>query len=133
MILLENPYVTISINKEGEYLHQKWTGFCPGKDLRMAIDVSMKILEEYNIFKIISDVKEQKVVSPNDQKYIKEKVLDFLKVNKCFKQAFVTKKKTVVTTCITFYERALQQENSNGIIEIFNNLKDAEEWIRGKK
>ncbi len=129
MILLKTPYVTITLDKEKGYLHQKWTGFSSSRDFRRAIDFSMNTLGEIDFYKIISDVTEQKLVPPPEQEYVKEQVISFLEKNNRFRLAFVIREKTVVETCVSFYDKSLKIENVDGVNKFFNSLKEAEEWI----
>lgn len=96
MILLRNPYITISLLEAEGYIHQKWTGFCPSRNFRRAIDITMDALHEYDMNKILSDVTEQKVVSPDDQEYTKQNIIDFLQEHDRVKLAFVTDKNSII-------------------------------------
>lgn len=129
MILLNTPYVTITLDKEKGYLHQKWIGFSSSRDFRRAIDFSMNTLGEIDFYKIISDVTEQKLVPPSEQEYVKKKVITFLEKNSRFRIAFITREESIVETCVNLYDRSLRGEKVDGVNKFFNSLKDAEEWI----
>jgi len=129
MILLNTPYVTITLDKEKGYLHQKWTGFSSSRDFRRAIDFSMNTLGEIDFYKIISDVTEQKLVPPTEQEYVKNKVLAFLDSNDRFRLAFITREESVIETCTSLYDKSFKNENVDGVNKSFRTLEDAEEWI----
>jgi len=129
MLLLRKSYIEISINIEAGYLYQKWKGYCRNNDFIKIIDFSMSSLEKYNIHKIINDVSEQHVVSPKNQNYVKNSILNFYIKNKKFKMAFIIKKNTINDRCVESHNNSLNKEINEKITQTYLNIEDAKKWI----
>lgn len=129
MVLLDRKHITIILNKEKEFLYQKWKGFVPATEFRRAIDFSMDTLEACGYYRIISDITEQKVVSPSEQKYVTDEVIEFLERNKSFRLAFVVNNNTVIETCARLYDRMLEEKNLKDVNRFFASPVEAEEWL----
>jgi len=129
MVLLERKHITIILNKEKEFLCQKWKGFVPATEFRRAIDFSMDTLDACGFYRIISDITEQKVVSPREQEYVRDEVINFLEKNKRFRLAFIVKDNSVIETCARLYDRMLKEKNLEGVNRFFASPAEAEEWL----
>lgn len=129
MVIFQKDYVTITLIEEKGYLYQEWSGFCSSSSFRAAIDLSMETLKKNNCHKIISDIREQKVVPPRDQEYVKMKMMEFKKTDNLIKMAFIARKKSVIRTCARLYTRSLPGEQRDSMSMIFETFDDALSWI----
>ncbi len=129
ILIFEKPYIRILHDAENGILFQTWQGFCRSKEFRNAIDFSMNFLEEKGLYRIISDVREQRIVSPGDQDYVKEKVARFIQKNGRFKMAFVVVGNSIPATCVKRYDKTITKEISEELNRMFATVAEAREWI----
>ncbi len=124
-----NEYVIISFDRDSRILRQEWKGFCPGGDFRAAIDFSFNFMTENNINKTLCDVRHQRVVPPSCQKYVEEKVLEYIKNYGSFYTAFVAFEKSVGGVCARLYDMNLTRKLGYRANSFFDNEYEAETWL----
>ncbi|MFZ5973000.1 MAG: hypothetical protein ACOYXA_15540 [Bacteroidota bacterium] len=66
-VLFENKHLTIRHHKEDQILILTWRGFIPSVSFRELACEIIKAVDESNVRKILSDNREWKIISPNDQ------------------------------------------------------------------
>ena len=62
--VFQNDNVVMSIDKENDYLLNKWTGFPKTENYKEALEKTIDILQEYNITNIVADMTEFKTPMP---------------------------------------------------------------------
>lgn len=129
MIIFSKPTVVVTYDKDRAVLFIKWIGYTPGEDFRSAIDTSFEFMSKENIYRILSDIKEQRVVSPHEQDYTKNAVLKFYTSNDLLKIAFITNPKSVAAACFHRYNKAVVGEISADINKFFSCEEDALSWL----
>ncbi len=129
MIIFSKPTIVISYDRERAMLYQKWTGYSPGEDFREAVDISFAFMSENNVFRVLSDITEQKVVSPHEQDYTKNAAADFYYKHNNLKIAFITDPKSVAMACASRYNKALIREIGDEINSFFICEEDALDWL----
>jgi hypothetical protein len=130
MIIYKSDNVLLRYNSGLNYVYQEWTGFCPCNVFREAVDRTFEFLNDNNIYKIIADTSEQRVVCPCDQDYVKNRVLEFIAVHKKFRSAYILREKSRVKPSLSHYSWMLKRETDENVLQFFNSLPDAVEWIK---
>lgn len=67
IVLFENKYLTIRHHEVDQTLLLTWRGFIPSVSFRELACEVIKAVDESNARKILSDNREWKIISPNDQ------------------------------------------------------------------
>ncbi len=67
IVLFENKYLTIRHHEVDQTLILTWRGFIPSVSFRELACEVIKAVDESNARKILSDNREWKIISPNDQ------------------------------------------------------------------
>lgn len=129
MIILSKPTIVISYDRDRAMLYQKWTGYTPADDFRMAVDVTFKFMAAENICRVLSDITEQKVVAPHEQNYTKNAAAEFYYKNNNLKIAFITHPKSVAMACASRYNKALVSEIGKNVNHFFDCEDDALSWL----
>lgn len=129
MIVYSSPTVVISYDREKTMLFQKWEGFSTAEIFRKAMDVSFEFMKKENIHLVLSDIREQKVVAPREQEYIKNLALSFFQERKKLKIGIVGHSTSVVMACAQRYDRSLLREVDTEINRFFENIDDALSWL----
>lgn len=122
MIILEEPTIVITYDRDRAMLHQKWAGYTPGINFRNAVDLTFEFMAEKKLYKVLSDITEQKIVSPREQDYTKTAVAKYYNETGSLKIAFVTKPRSIALACVSRYNKTLISEGIN-----INNFFDCEE------
>lgn len=129
MIVYSSPTVVISYDREKAMLCQKWEGFSTSEIFKKAVDATFEFMKKENIHLILSDIREQKVVAPREQEYIKNRALSFFHENKKLKIAIVGYSKSVAFACAQRYDRSLSNEVDAEINRFFEDIDDALSWL----
>jgi len=129
MILYTKPTVIITYDDDKTLFYLKWIGFTPGKEFREIIDITFEFMLKENIYRILSDIKEQKVVAPQEQDYFKDAALRFYRKTGKLKIAFITDQKSLAFTCAQRYNRAVLSEIGLDINRFFDCEEDALSWL----
>lgn len=127
-----NEFVKISFDSASRVLFQEWSGFCPGDEFKAAIDAVFNYMTENSIYKTVCDVRYQRVVPPSCQKYVEEKVLNFIKTYGAFYSAFVVLEKSAGGICARLYDFKITQKLNYRINNFFNSVDEAESWLSEK-
>jgi hypothetical protein len=129
MIILEEPTIVITYDRDRAMLHQKWTGYTPGKDFRDAVDLTFQFMAEKKLYKVLSDITEQKIISPHDQDYTKTAAAEYYNKTGNLKIAFITKPKSIAMACVSRYNKALVSEIGININNFFDCEEKALAWL----
>lgn len=129
MIIFNKPTVVISYDRERAMLCLRWKGYTPGGEFREAVDAAFEFMTREKIFRILSDVKEQRVVSPNEQDYTKEYAIKIYKETGMLKIAFITRPESLVIACVQRYNRSILKETGIEMSRFFECEEDALTWL----
>ena len=129
MIIYDEPTVSVRYDTERSLIIIKWRGFTLKDTFRQVVDITMDYMLKENIKLILSDIIEQKVVSPVEQDYAKNKVLQFYRETGAFKCAFLTADMSVSMACAARYSRLIYSDLGNELVRLFFSEKKALEWL----
>ena len=131
MIIFNEPTVIITYDKDRAMLRQKWIGYTPAADFRKAVNTTFEFLSENKIYRILSDITHQKVVSPREQEYTKNAAAEYFRETGNLKIAFITNPGSVATACASRYNRTLIDEIGININSFFDCEEKALTWLMG--
>ena len=129
MLIYTTPTVVISYDREKAVLCQKWEGFSTSEIFRKAGEITFEFMKKENIHLILSDIREQKVVAPKEQEYIKNLALNFFQEREKLKIAIVGHHTSVVMACAQRYDRSLSKEVDAEINRFFEDIDEALSWL----
>lgn len=91
MIIYSSSTIVITYDRDRSIITQKWTGYTPSLIFREAVDATFEFMKKHDLYKIISDIREQKVVAPREQEYAKDSAINFYRQNENLRIAIVAK------------------------------------------
>jgi hypothetical protein len=127
MILYQKPYVTIEQDKQLKCLIQNWKGFATSANFRDAINVSLKLFDQGDFEKIISNTKDFSLVKKEDTDWVAQVVTPQMVKHGLRYMAFIVP--TNVFTQITV-DNFKEEANKVVSIRYFDNLDAATAWFR---
>jgi len=133
MIIYNSSTIVITYDRDRSIIKQKWTGFTPSRIFMEAIDATFEFMKNYEIYKIISDIKEQKVVAPREQEYVKNLSHQFLREKGNFKIAFIAEPRSLAEVCVKRYAMSLKAEVSLEINRFFEDADSAMSWLESEE
>ena len=133
MIIYSSPTIVITCDRDRSIIQQKWTGFTPSEIFREALDATFAYMKNHDIYKIISDIKEQKVVAPREQEYVKNLSHQFLREKGNFKIAFIAEPRSLAEVCVKRYTMSLKAEVSFEINRFFEDADSAMSWLESEE
>ncbi len=128
MIIFNEPTVIITYDKDRAMLRQKWVGYTPAADLRKAVNATFEFLSENKLYRILSDITQQKVVSPREQDYTKNAAAEYYRETGNLKIAFITNPGSVAMAA-SRYNRTLTEEIGININSFFDCEDKALMWL----
>ena len=127
MILKETHYATISADTEKNIGKIKWSGGCTSQEYRGAFEVLLEEQLRLGIFRFMSNIREQAVISPEDRKWF-ETVAMPKAVEQGLKAAAVVFNGNVFKKY--YINVILQATNKYGLpLKVFTEVEPAEEWL----
>lgn len=129
MCVYDKPFVTITFDKKTGIIIQTWKGYCFAEDFIEAIDFSIDFLEKNNIYKVLSDIRDQRSISPNEQKYVTSKIEKFLEKHGKFKMAFILPKSILAGMGVKYFAEKTKTRLKKELTRFFENTESAIEWL----
>jgi len=129
MIIFSAPTVSVRYDTERSLIIIKWHGFTVKDTFRTAVDITLDYMQKENLSLIFSDITEQKVVSPAQQEYAKDKVTEFYRRTGAFKCAFLTADMSVSMACAARYSKLIYRDLDHELIRLFFSEDQALEWL----
>jgi hypothetical protein len=129
MIIYDTPTVSVNHDTERSLIFIKWSGFTIKDTFRKAVDITLDYMLKENLSIMLCDIIEQRIVSPAEQTYAKDKVLEFYRKTGSFKCAFLAKDKTVSMACAARYSRLIYSDLDHELIKLFFSEQRALEWL----
>lgn len=129
MIIFDEPTVSVRHDTERSLLIIKWRGFTLKDTFRKVVDITMDYMLKEKLSLVLSDIVEQKIVSPVQQEYAKDKVLEFYRITGAFKCAFLTTDMSVSMACAARYSKLIYQDLDHELIRLFFSEQQALEWL----
>ncbi len=129
MNIYEHRNVFVYYDSELEAVCQTWQGFCPGLIFRDAVQHTLEFMKNSSSRSILSDITEQRVVSPFDQEYADVIFSDFIREFSLAQIAFISREKSVVRACAGRFERLVKKKFGPDTINFFTKTSDALYWL----
>ena len=127
MILKETPYATISVDTEKKIGKIRWLGRCTSEEYRSAFFVLLEQQQKLGIYRFMSDIREQAVISPEDRKWF-ESVAMPQAVEQGLKAAAVIFNGNVFKKY--YINVILQATNKFGLpVKVFTEVGPGEDWL----
>ncbi|ASB48345.1 hypothetical protein [Alkalitalea saponilacus] len=125
MELYKDQNVVLRYDDERKELLQVWSGFVPAALFRVIIDISTEFIAKNNVDSLISDVTEQKVVSPDDAQYAASALPEMMQYGLKV-MAFVIPKDVFTRLSL----KKFSDFGRDKPIGYFNSLPEARQWIK---
>lgn len=129
MIIYSSSTIVITYDRDSSIIAQKWTGYTPSLVFREAIDKTFEFMKKNDLYRIISDIREQKVVAPREQEYAKDSAINFYRQNENLRIAIVAENNSIVMACAQRYNKSVRNEVSDEINRFFEDSADAMSWL----
>lgn len=129
MIIYNKPTVTITYVSDMEYIHVLWKEYTLSSEFHKAIDFMFDFMLRENLYRLLSNITEQSVVSPGDQDYTRNKTIQFVNSAGRFKSAFVVRPKSPSTYGAMRFSRLLLKETGLELNRLFESEEEAVEWL----
>lgn len=127
MILKETNYAAISVDTEKKIGKIKWTGRCTSEEYRGAFEVLLEEQQKLGVFRFMSDIRDQAVISPEDRKWF-ETVAMPRAVDQGLKAAAVIFNGNVFKKY--YINVIIQATNKFGLpVKVFTEVESGEAWL----
>jgi hypothetical protein len=128
MILFDEKYLRIEVDKNQDLMVQTWKGNVSSEEYREGVLKVLEIFREQKVSKVISDTKEQANVKKEDVDFEEKLVPEFIKSGmKCY--AFVIPTNSFAKLSV---ERFKKESESKLPLQYFDDVEKAREWLRRK-
>jgi SpoIIAA-like len=127
MSLYESDYLTAWWDDKLACLVIKRIGFVSGEEFKYHNLKLLEIIKSHKVIKMITDVRQMKVVAPKDQEWFAQEYLTQAHAAGLNHMAIIPPSSLIAQMSVTMVER-----KADGIIEMryFTTFEDAADWIK---
>ena len=126
MIIYENPNVKLELVNDQEIMIQHWDGYASSENFRLGVDKSVEFIRSKQILGVISDMRTQAVVRPNDANYAAEAM------PKAFDDGLKAVAFVVPDSIFTqmSFDKFKANTGTNHTVGYFDSFLEAHRWLK---
>ncbi len=129
MIVYECNTAKIEYCEDHQYLYTKWSNFTSSSEFHEIIDFRIDFMLKNNIYRLLSDVTEHRVIGPSDQEFDKDITVFAYYILGNYKNALIIKPRSAASGSAFRYRRMVNDAVNKEIIQLFETEDKAMEWL----